>query len=104
MEKCWDGNPSNRPSAAKIYEIFTEWENDSKILLELTESNKILKNTENTHVQTYPEAVYKSSFISYIESDYQGNICFLCRTTNFIFINIILYFIDSHLHSLVVKQ
>jgi serine/threonine protein kinase len=67
MEKCWDGNPSNRPSAAKIYEIFTEWENDSKILLELTESNKISQNTENTHVQT---AVYKSSFIPY--TSYQG--------------------------------
>ena len=95
MEKCWDGNPENRPSAKKIYEIFTEWQNDEKILLELTESNKILKNTE-----TYSEAVYKSEFIPYTNQlSYQGK--YFCRTTNFfIFIeiniinivNIILYF------------
>ena len=90
MKRCWEENPENRPSAAKIYEIFTEWQNSEKILLELTESNKILKNTENTHIQT---AVYKSEFIPY--TSYQGK--YLCRTTNFIFINIILYFIDSHI-------
>jgi len=67
MKRCWEENPENRPSAAKIYEIFTEWQNSEKILLELTESNKILKNTSNTHVQT---AVYKSEFIPY--TNYQG--------------------------------
>ena len=63
MKKCWDGNLKNRPSAAEIYEIFTKWQNSEKFLLELTEFDKILENTENT--QTSSEEVYKSEFISY---------------------------------------
>ena len=69
MKKCWDGNLKNRPSAAKIYEIFTKWQNSEKILLELTEFDKIIKNTENTHVQTSSSEVYKSKVITCI---YQG--------------------------------
>ena len=32
MQRCWNEKPQNRPSAAEIYEIFTEWENDEKFL------------------------------------------------------------------------
>ena len=72
MKKCWDGNPQNRPSAAEIYKNFAEWQNDEKILLELTEFSKILKNTENTHVQTSEEEVYGRKFINCTKSFYQG--------------------------------
>ncbi|CAG8762601.1 9823_t:CDS:1, partial [Cetraspora pellucida] len=71
MRKCWDKDPVNRPPAIKICEIFTEWQNDENILLELIKSEEILENIRTTHLQTYPNEVYKSKFINYTTPIYQ---------------------------------
>jgi len=55
MKKCWKKDPVCRPSATNICEILTVWINDENILLELTESDKLLKNIKRTHIQTYPD-------------------------------------------------
>ncbi|RIB11023.1 kinase-like domain-containing protein [Gigaspora rosea] len=54
MKKCWERDPIKRPSAQKIIEILTEWQNDENILLELTKSDEILKN-QSIHIQSYSE-------------------------------------------------
>ncbi|RIB19064.1 kinase-like domain-containing protein [Gigaspora rosea] len=82
MEKCWDEDPENRPSAAKIHEIFTEWQINEKILLDLSESEEILKENENMNFPVYPKSMYTSKFIYYTNS----------------------FFIDSKLYSLTIKD
>ena len=60
MKRCWDKSPENRLSAEKIYEVFTEWQND-KILenIENIQNAENVQNAENTH----SEIIYKSEFI-----------------------------------------
>ncbi|RIB12257.1 kinase-like domain-containing protein [Gigaspora rosea] len=82
MKKCWDKKPMNRPSAIEICEIFTQWQSDENILLELRKSNEVLKNIENIHIHSYSHCIYKdkntnsddnlkSSYIGYTASCYQ---------------------------------
>ncbi|RIB08545.1 kinase-like domain-containing protein [Gigaspora rosea] len=61
MKKCWDRKPMNRPSAVEICEIFTQWQSDENILLELKKSDEILKNVENTHIHSYSYGIYKDT-------------------------------------------
>ena len=72
MKKCWDKESVNRPSAAEICKILTDWQDDEKILLEFTKSEEILKDIQRTHIQTYSEDIYKSKFINYTAPFYQG--------------------------------
>ncbi|RIB01356.1 kinase-like domain-containing protein [Gigaspora rosea] len=69
MKKCWEKEPIKRPSAQKIIEILTEWQNDKNILLELTKSDEILKN-QSIHIQSYSDGSYKSKFIEFTTSFY----------------------------------
>ncbi|RIB20394.1 hypothetical protein C2G38_2080898, partial [Gigaspora rosea] len=73
MKKCWEREPIKRPSAQKITELLTEWQNDKNILLELTRSDEILKN-KSIHIQSYSDGSdgsdssdgsYKSKFIEF---------------------------------------
>ncbi|RIB19062.1 kinase-like domain-containing protein [Gigaspora rosea] len=68
MEKCWDKDPEKRPSAANICEIFTEWQINVKILLDLSESEEILKDVESMNFPVYPKTMYTSKFIYYTNS------------------------------------
>ncbi|CAG8597757.1 12331_t:CDS:2, partial [Ambispora leptoticha] len=63
MKKCWERDPINRPSAIEICKVLVEWQNDENILLELNKSDEILKNINNTHIQSYPDDTYKSEII-----------------------------------------
>ncbi|CAG8775240.1 12144_t:CDS:1, partial [Ambispora leptoticha] len=71
MKKCWESEPDNRPSSLEIREIFTKWQNDETILLELDKSKDILKNVKDMQMQAYPEVIYTSKFINYTTSLYQ---------------------------------
>ncbi|RIB14708.1 kinase-like domain-containing protein [Gigaspora rosea] len=74
MKECWKREPENRPSAIKICDILIEWQNDENILLELTKkSDEILKNIKSPHIQIYPDDIYKSKFIEYTTSHFQGD-------------------------------
>jgi serine/threonine protein kinase len=73
MKRCWDENPENRPSAVKIEEIFTEWQNDERILSELTKSNDRILLELKRKKEKKRQTVYKSEFIPYTtKSSYQG--------------------------------
>ncbi|RIB16778.1 hypothetical protein C2G38_2089984 [Gigaspora rosea] len=78
MKKCWERDPIKRPSAQKIIEILTEWQNDKNILLELTKSEELLKN-QSIHIQSFSDSSdgsdgsYKSKFIEFTTSFYQDS-------------------------------
>ncbi|RIB22022.1 kinase-like domain-containing protein [Gigaspora rosea] len=69
MKKCWNMDPKKRPTSKEIYDIFAEWQNNETILLELSESNKILQNIKNKDMQIDIESDYRSRFISFHSSD-----------------------------------
>ncbi|KAF0387223.1 serine/threonine protein kinase [Gigaspora margarita] len=72
MKKCWERDPIKRPSAQKIIEILTEWQNDKNILLELTKSEETLKN-QSIHMHSYFDIIYKSKFIEFTKSFYRDS-------------------------------
>ncbi|RIB09218.1 kinase-like domain-containing protein [Gigaspora rosea] len=82
MKKCWENEPTNRPSAIKICEILTKWQNDENILSELTNSDEILENIKSTQIQSYPADFYKSKFIK-STTLYQGIYFFFYANKNF---------------------
>ncbi|RIB29794.1 kinase-like domain-containing protein [Gigaspora rosea] len=47
MKKCWHTEPEQRPTASEVYEIFSVWQNNESILLELSESDKKPQNIRN---------------------------------------------------------
>ncbi|RIB01366.1 hypothetical protein C2G38_2127824 [Gigaspora rosea] len=47
MKRCWDNDPEKRPSALKICETFSEWQNDENILFKLTEYDKKIRQIRN---------------------------------------------------------
>ncbi|RIB27806.1 kinase-like domain-containing protein [Gigaspora rosea] len=49
MKECWEKCPENRPTAEKIYDVFTKWNDDERILLELSQSDNLLNDIENVH-------------------------------------------------------
>ncbi|RIB06131.1 kinase-like domain-containing protein [Gigaspora rosea] len=59
MKQCWERNPENRITATKICEILKEWQSDENILLELIKSDEILKNIDNTRIQSYSYGINK---------------------------------------------
>ncbi|RIB24342.1 hypothetical protein C2G38_2031951 [Gigaspora rosea] len=69
MKKCWNMDPKKRPTSKEIYDIFAELQNNETILLELSESNKILQNIKNKDMQIDIESDYRSRFISFNSSD-----------------------------------
>ncbi|RIB13275.1 kinase-like domain-containing protein [Gigaspora rosea] len=68
MKECWEKCPEDRPTAEEIYNIFTKWKDDEKILLELSESEQVLKDVLNTHDSTYIESNYRSRSLQIIFS------------------------------------
>ncbi|RIB29805.1 hypothetical protein C2G38_939114 [Gigaspora rosea] len=71
MRKCWHTEPEQRPTANEVYEIFSEWQNNESILLELSESDKKPQNIKNEDTQINNDSLYKSNFISF-NSAYQA--------------------------------
>ncbi|RIB21014.1 hypothetical protein C2G38_2079392 [Gigaspora rosea] len=61
MKKCWVREQNKRPTAEEIEEILIKWQNDEKVLLEFSVSEKTLKNVNE---QTYFEAPSESSYVS----------------------------------------
>ncbi|RIB30422.1 kinase-like domain-containing protein [Gigaspora rosea] len=59
MKECWGKKQEKRPTAVEIEEILTKWQNDEKVLLELSELENKLKNTSR---QKYSEVLYESKF------------------------------------------
>ncbi|RIB29266.1 kinase-like domain-containing protein [Gigaspora rosea] len=72
MKKCWHTVSERRPTASEVYEIFSEWQNNESILLELSESNKKSQNIRNEDMQINIDSLYKSNFISF-NNAYQGS-------------------------------
>ncbi|CAG8695929.1 16825_t:CDS:1, partial [Cetraspora pellucida] len=68
MKQCWERELNKRPSAGKLCEIFTKWQNDRKIISELSKSKNKIKSD---HLQAYPKTDYRSKLIPYT-SIYQG--------------------------------
>ncbi|RIB00008.1 hypothetical protein C2G38_2130614, partial [Gigaspora rosea] len=54
IKKCWERDPIKCPSAQKLIEILTDWQNDENTLLELTKSEEKLKN-QSMHIQSYSD-------------------------------------------------
>ncbi|RIB04275.1 kinase-like domain-containing protein [Gigaspora rosea] len=78
MKKCWEREPTNRPSAIEICEILTEWQNDESILSELIKSDEILnvlidERFENMNILETSDDIYKSKFIEYTTSLYRDS-------------------------------
>ncbi|RIB11937.1 kinase-like domain-containing protein [Gigaspora rosea] len=63
MKKCWERDLEKRPSATNICEILTEWINNENILLNLNESNELLKNIKSSHIPTYPDLYKGGAYI-----------------------------------------
>ncbi|GBB97030.1 hypothetical protein RclHR1_00290028 [Rhizophagus clarus] len=70
MERCWDSNPANRPSAAKIEEFITSFYNsyrsqdDDEIKRQFQEAEKY-KNVNNNSMSTiHPQAIYTSRLLN----------------------------------------
>ncbi|RIB09217.1 kinase-like domain-containing protein [Gigaspora rosea] len=78
MKKCWENEPTNRPSAIKICEILTEWQNDKNILSELTYSDEILENIKSTQIQSYPADFIKANLLNLLHF-IRVSIFFLCK-------------------------
>ncbi|POG66284.1 kinase-like domain-containing protein [Rhizophagus irregularis DAOM 181602=DAOM 197198] len=88
MKKCWDSNPSNRPTIEMLENIISEWirlpniddqlKND---MLELVKVNKTLEQKKaNTFIiQFHPQACYSSRKLSeiYFQEDSQGYDCMI---------------------------
>ncbi|RIB07070.1 hypothetical protein C2G38_2114699, partial [Gigaspora rosea] len=72
MKKCWLTEPEKRPTANEVYEIFSEWQNNESILLELSEFDKKPQDIRNEDMQMNIDSIYKSKFISF-NSAYQGS-------------------------------
>ncbi|RIB20894.1 kinase-like domain-containing protein, partial [Gigaspora rosea] len=72
MKKCWHTEPEKRPTANEVCEIFSEWQNNESILLELSESYKKPQNIRNEDMQINFDSLCKSNFISF-NSAYQGS-------------------------------
>ncbi|RIB13639.1 kinase-like domain-containing protein [Gigaspora rosea] len=69
MKGCWEKESKKRPTADKICEIFTEWQSNEKILLELSVSKVTIENFKYTHeiksLETYTRSKYISKSKSY---------------------------------------
>ncbi|RIB25913.1 kinase-like domain-containing protein, partial [Gigaspora rosea] len=68
MKECWNKEPEKRPTAEEICKIFTEWQCDDKIMLELSESDSMIKDSKNIHDETNLEILNGSKFIPYTKS------------------------------------
>ncbi|KAG9298479.1 hypothetical protein G9A89_003947 [Geosiphon pyriformis] len=92
IEKCWDNDPSNRPTAEEVkkrlneiigmYEAYDdEFTNESPEILQFLESDKLLKEMSNTHQikknsQTiHPGAVYTSRLLTAQIVDFSTDFC-----------------------------
>ncbi|RIB17995.1 kinase-like domain-containing protein [Gigaspora rosea] len=77
MKMCWDRDPKQRPSAENIYKLFMEWQTNKEILLELSESEKILDGEivkSPVYTKTnYTKTNYTSKFIRHTSSFYQDS-------------------------------
>ncbi|RIB21612.1 kinase-like domain-containing protein, partial [Gigaspora rosea] len=81
MKKCWDKEPKNRPSAQQIYEIFINWKDDDKVLLELSEYDK--KINQSMDCNNNCEEIYESKFISTNHLNTTNRSLILFRTNEF---------------------
>ena len=72
MKKCWDPEPSKRPTAKILEDIISEWLQSSSIMEEFIKT--LEKKQANTSViQSHPQAYYKSRlFEKVIETLDQG--------------------------------
>ncbi|RIB29357.1 hypothetical protein C2G38_2011234 [Gigaspora rosea] len=102
MKRCWENDPEKRPSAVKICETFAEWQNDKKILFELTEYDKkmrlLMKGQMNIVINdnsklsivindkvNYSKEIYTDQFVSFTTS--QSNINHLESNEDLLIIN-----------------
>ncbi|CAG8466631.1 6439_t:CDS:2 [Cetraspora pellucida] len=77
MKQCWNEESERRPSADKVVEAFTKWQNDDQILLTLTKSGERFKQVMNQITsgeiiysdeiysdKTYSDKIYSDKFYS----------------------------------------
>ena len=81
ITRCWNAKAENRPTAKELYQILKKWDNecdssdgeydvDSEIYLQIKECEKKfgIKNNSNQNkfnIQTHPQAIYTSRFLSF---------------------------------------
>ncbi|KAF0534067.1 ARM repeat-containing protein [Gigaspora margarita] len=85
---CWENDPEKRPSAAEVCGTFAEWQNDKKILFELNEYDKKMRQlmkgqlsiNDNSKLSivinnevNYSKEIYTDRFFSFITSHPTSN-------------------------------
>ncbi|RIB17299.1 kinase-like domain-containing protein [Gigaspora rosea] len=66
MKKCWSREPEKRPSAEEICNIFTQWQNDKNILLELSKYNKKIRSQSSNDPKKHSDNMHTSKIIKQI--------------------------------------
>ncbi|RIB17378.1 hypothetical protein C2G38_2088330, partial [Gigaspora rosea] len=59
MKRCWDNDPEKRPSALKICETFSEWQNDENVLFKLIEYDKKSRQISNAEWQNEQKILFE---------------------------------------------
>lgn len=60
MTQCWDSKPDKRPSAAKLVETFTQWQNNEQIVSNLSEFDKEFRILIHVQSEENEEFIYSS--------------------------------------------
>ncbi|RIB07264.1 kinase-like domain-containing protein [Gigaspora rosea] len=85
MKRCWENDPEKRPSAVEICGTFAEWQNNKKILFELNEYDKTMRQlmkgkliiviNDNSKLSieikdnvNYSKEIYTDQFFNFITS------------------------------------
>ncbi|RIB04654.1 hypothetical protein C2G38_2221782 [Gigaspora rosea] len=66
LNKCWDKNPINRPSAIEIHKTILKWKNNIENLTEFLKSDKEMVIENNDFNIIEDSMIYTSNFINYI--------------------------------------
>ncbi|RHZ48457.1 hypothetical protein Glove_551g63 [Diversispora epigaea] len=77
MQRCWNQDPTKRPTTKEIYETCLEWYNcvkerkdESSIYQQFAKADEMPPTIDEAVTVTSPEAVYASRFINYVTLQY----------------------------------